>query len=224
MKGNNSVIWLWCTLLFFAGAIWGGAWPRSEFFLIENIHDLAEFGAAIATMVAVVIGLSAWKKQLRGQSDHDLARRLLLEAEKFKAQTLVISRSAENCLTSSSLHSADFSRLQEIMAGLREDLSNSDNCRARMEALLLEADVMWGQELRSRCAYLLELHDMCCYCVRDFLDFLDDPDDPSADKDLSWIEDKLSDSGWNLTEPERRTKMSQLTANASGYLKQKLVN
>ncbi|WP_156355029.1 hypothetical protein [Pseudomonas endophytica] len=211
-------------LLFFAGAAWSGVLPKADFFVAKDIHELAETGAAIATIFAVVFGLSAWKKQLRGQSDHELARKLLLETERLKAQALVITRTADNCKNSSNLQSADWSVLQKILSILRADLAKSHECRSNMEAILIEADVMWGDELRMYYSEVLELFDMCQLYIQSNLDFLDDTEIDMEGDDLSWIENRLSEGGWNLDERKRRERISILLSQATGYLKEKLVS
>lgn len=224
MKRDGWLIWAGCVLLFFAGAVWGGVLPKTDFFRVTDVHDLADIFGAIATVFAVAFGFSAWKKQLRGHTDHELAKRILLETERFKEQTLGITRTAENCLTSSNLHNADWSFLQEVLRILRSDLEKSDECRINMEALLIEADVIWGGELRTRYSGLRDLNDMCCLYIRSYLRFLEDPDDDSEGDDFSWVDDRLSQGGWNSDEHQRRENMNTLLTQATAYLKKKLVN
>lgn len=193
--------------------------------MINDIHDLSETCSAIATVFAVIFGVNAWKKQLRGQADHELARRMLLETEQLKAQVLNITKTSEDCITSENLLSADFAFFQKIMGLLRSELDKSDEARARMDALLLEANLMWGGELDSHYAEIYSLLDMCRHCVRSYLIFFDNPDGIGvSDEDLSWIEKALSAGGWTQGESEKRAKMSILTSSATEYLKQKLVS
>ena len=224
MKRSDPVVLVGCVLLFFAGAAWSGVFPKADFFVVDDIHELAEIGAAIATIFAVVFGIGAWKKQLRGLSDHELARKILLATEKFKAQTLVITRTADNCQNSSNLHSADWNFLQKILNILRADLENSNECRSNIEAILIEADVMWGDELRTHYSEVFELFDMCQLCIRGHLEFLDDPEGDIEGDDFSWIDGRLSEGGWNLDERQRRDNMAILLSQATGYLKEKLVS
>ncbi|WP_367239103.1 hypothetical protein AB1H94_17735 [Pseudomonas fulva] len=223
MTRNDLLIWAGCALLFFAGAIWGAAWPKSAFFSVSSFHDLTEIFAAVATVFAVVFGVSAWKNQLRGHSDHDLSRRVLVEAEKLKIQTMIITKSTSSCIDSHCVHMIDWGRLQEIKNSLRSSLQASEAARASMSALLIETDVVWGMELRSKYHDLLELNQLCCYYVRDFLEFMEDSESAGAE-DLSYVERKLVSGGWQLSEPERIVKMNELTSSASSYLKAKLVS
>ena len=223
MKRRDPVVWSGCALLFFAGAAWGGVLPKTDFFVVSDIHELAETGAAIATIFAVIFGFTAWKKQLRGQSDHELARKILLETEKLKAHTLVLTRTAENCQASSNLHSADWKIFQEILCVLRNDLARGDECLINLEALLIEVDVMWGGELRTHYKKALELFHMCLFCIRSHLDFLDNPDSDIQGDDFSWIDDRLAEGGWNQDEPTRRENVTALLSQATEYLKEKLV-
>lgn len=226
MKQKDLIVWSGCALLFCAGAVWGGVWPRADFFKIADIHDLLEIGSAIATIFAVVFGVSAWKKQLRGQSDHELARRVLLNAEKLKAQTLVMIWSARNCLGSNYIHFADWSKIQAILKELRADIANSDACRANLDAVLLETDIMWGDELRNSYHKIYELLGICRYCVQSYVDFLEDPDsdDEAGNDDLDWVEKRLAEGAWDRTEVEMRSQMSDFVSEASDYLKRKLVS
>jgi hypothetical protein len=41
------------------------------------VKDVATAGAAIVAAVVAVLGLRAWRRQLRGQTQYELARRLL---------------------------------------------------------------------------------------------------------------------------------------------------
>ena len=52
--------------------------------IITLIKDISLAVAAIITSYAALRGLNAWKTKLKGQIDHDLARRLLTTLFKYR--------------------------------------------------------------------------------------------------------------------------------------------
>jgi hypothetical protein len=52
--------------------------------LVTLIKDLILCGAAIAGAVIAIKGLNTWKRQLKGQSEYELSRRLLVTLFKYR--------------------------------------------------------------------------------------------------------------------------------------------
>ena len=70
-----------CLGIFFIGVIWIELIFLSDFWKVENVHDLFEIFGAVATSGAVLIALmtmNSWKQQAKAEADHELARRVVI--------------------------------------------------------------------------------------------------------------------------------------------------
>jgi hypothetical protein len=149
---RDWLVWLGCGSLFFAGAIWGHLLPGSNFFVITNIHDLAEIVAACATTFAVLlalVGLSAWKGQVIATSDHELARRsiVLIEKCKFSMPNFVNLAGSVAMLVSHRVEPTP-----GMVAEVQEEMNLLGEMHAEFRALEFESRAAWGES----CAQLFE--------------------------------------------------------------------
>lgn len=149
---RDWVVWLGCGFLFFAGAIWGRLLPGSNFFVVANVHDLAEIVAACATTFAVVlalIGLSAWKRQVIATSDHELARRsiVLIEKCKFSMPNFVNLASSVAMLISHRVEPTP-----GMVSEVQEEMNLLGKMHTEFRALEFESRAAWG----NSCAQLFE--------------------------------------------------------------------
>jgi hypothetical protein len=138
-------------------------------------------GAVIsAATIAVAIyfgrkGLHTWQKQLRGSADHDLARRLLIELYKLRdliqrARSPVIF-SYETSPFEGEAISADQKQASydATSRAYRRRLAAMDEARHPLLATMLEAEALWGTELKELMGQVFKLEREFVNYVRLYL-------------------------------------------------------
>jgi hypothetical protein len=132
---------------------------------ISITKDIATTLAALSAGVVAVLGLRAWKKQLKGKTEYELARRFLRaafnvrDAIKFVRNPFQTSGEIVHSLKESGLdidpNSSEFrAKSEKAIYGLRwKKLSEA---MSGLEIELLEAEVSWGSEIINRVKPLRE--------------------------------------------------------------------
>lgn len=224
---KDWVIWTGCVLLFGAGVLWGLIWTKADFFHVQNIHDLAEIASSIATVAAVFIALTVWKKQLRAQADHDLARRVVVSIERFKRATLSLIVDAKFCCGNSSLQYADYPLIERIEAGITSRLSTFDDETSTFEGLMVEARAIWGTELDDHLGHLREIAARTYDSNRQFLIFLNESANPdlqeTLEAEVDFVCDRLNALGLDGEPKNIYRGLNEFVAPADAYLKNKLM-
>jgi hypothetical protein len=127
--------------------------------ILQVINTLA---VLIGTYVAIR-GINAWKKQMRGSTDYQLARRYLKAAYKV--------REAIREARSSSIH------VEEMVAANKENEMNTNNLREKvrdamidLQVELMEAEVSWGKEVVSVNEILKKIANTLFVNIKMYLD------------------------------------------------------
>ncbi|MNJ39737.1 hypothetical protein D3C77_346180 [compost metagenome] len=172
---KDWVVWFGCFVLFGAGAVWGGVRFETDFFVVDNVHDLFEIFGAIATTVAVCVaasGLNSWKRQIRSAADHELARKVSVALHRYQAEVVNIWDSA------SSAHARlDYkvklggSLKDRVKENIDSDIGSAESARAEFQALMLECKAVWGSLLDVDAGRLIEFERHCSYCVKKYLNY-----------------------------------------------------
>jgi hypothetical protein len=154
----------------------------------------------IATAVGIYValaGLSTWKRQLKGQADHDLARRVLV--------TLYRYREAIKGLRNPAMSGNEFplppeaerngmSDAQIRYFGLSSAYQNRwlhvRDARIELDTSLLETEALWGDELRSKMfAEVFSLEWSLLVAVRHHLQL----NDPNENEETKRVIGKMAD-------------------------------
>lgn len=170
--GKDWVVWLGCVLLFSSGVVWAGIPIGTDFFVVEDIHDLVEMIAASGTFGAAIYGLNAWRSQLHAASDLELAKRLAVELMKYKNTAAEAFDSARFVLNQYPVGTDKLpdSFLDNMSKTLAVKLSNRETARAALMALILEAKAVWGREFGEGFNQILNFVERCNTCGRAFVD------------------------------------------------------
>jgi hypothetical protein len=215
-----------CALLFGAGIVWGQMWPKKDFFAVADIHDLAEILSSMATVAAVFIAMTAWRKQLRAQHDHDLARRIAIAGERFKRVTLEIVVDAHFCGTNSNLQYSSESLIERIRSNLRDRMTAHDAEMSSLNATLLEARALWGDQLDKAYEEIFSVSKGAYYCVNHFIGFLNESGNPDhqdgMEARITKFDEELSRRGLTGGPDDISEKISSMTSTADRFLKHKL--
>lgn len=172
---RDWVIWVGCTLLFCSGVVWGMIPDTKNFMTIASIHDLFDIFGAIATVVAVVFGIGAWRRQINGQADLDLARRLAVDALRFKEGALQAWVDAKFAVNQYPFGLSSLPRglLNQLSQSMDNRVKKRDALKLDFYAALQEARAIWGKEFSSNYDDLNELFLICNRCAQSFVSWAD---------------------------------------------------
>jgi hypothetical protein len=156
--------------------IWGGGKLELTFFKVANIHDLFEIFSSIATVAAVFLafsGVNAWRKQVRAQSDHELAHRVTVAALKYKEITCSAFDDVIFSVTQFHYAVEEVSRdyLDAYVERFELNLSRNYAARSEFLAVLLEARAAWGVGIKDKYLELLGLSEDFFYSIRAFIEW-----------------------------------------------------
>ena len=109
---------------------------------------ITAFAGVVVAGVLGRSGLKTWKKQIRGQNDHDLAMRMLVGLYKFE---MVLNESRapgiyahEIKIDSSKLLNGREGRFQRLELGLERRIEVVSAAFAELSATALNAKILWG--------------------------------------------------------------------------------
>lgn len=223
---KGLAVWIACFLLFAAGCVWAQIPIPTDFFKVANIHDAFDIASSTATVAAVFIALTAWRKQMRAQADHDLARRLLITADQYKNVTFQVLIDAQFCLANDVLQYSEWSLIDRIQSSLRDRLNSHDEAKSAFQADLLEARALWGDEMDRAYRDLREVGSNAALCVHHFLMFLNESGNPDVQDSLSSSLENyakyLSLEGLSSDPANISSKLQKITEEAETVLKIRL--
>lgn len=151
--------------------------------------DLILSGAAIMGAIVAIKGLSTWKRQLRGQSEYELSRRILVTLFKYRDAVAGVrhpvmwayempSPSEDESKSTSSEHVRFYGTSKAYQA--RWD--KVQNERTSLYADLLEGEAIWGDELKKLFKSLFNLEHELFTSVRHYIELIN-PDTKEASKE-----------------------------------------
>lgn len=156
--------------------------------VFATVKDVILATAAIVGAVVAVRGLNTWNRQLRGGVEYELARRVLRLTYRL--------RDALKAVRHPAIWAAEMPKPAESQAATmsRGEISHYGTAiayqarwqkvaevRSDLQAELLEAEVLWGSELRNRFDALNQLEHELFVAVRRHLEMVD-PQAPDARK------------------------------------------
>lgn len=144
---------------------------------IVPLRELVVTGAAAVGAVVAVLGLDAWKRQLKGQAEYDLAKRVL--------RLLYQYRDAIDAFRNPAMWNYEMPEPpEEEAAGMTPDQiryygrqkayqarwSRIRDVRAELYPELLEAEVLWDDELNALLKPIWKLENDLYFAVQDDLE------------------------------------------------------
>lgn len=134
---------------------------KDAFAVIGSV--MTGLGVVTASIIGFC-GLATWKRQIRGQNDHELSRRLLVELyrmrEKFQnyrrpwIYTHEVNREGDPVFRGSP---EDRHARREL--GFSRRIESLQESYAQVAALLFEAQALWGDEIVDRAMHIKRLID-----------------------------------------------------------------
>ena len=227
MLKKDFMVWILCVALFLCGVIWGSIKLRSDFYSVASIHDLFEILSSAATVVAVVFGLNAWRNQIKGESDHGLARRLAVLIMKHK-ETIKNAHNecrfaVNNCIVGFDQLPQDL--LRQVTNAACGRMSKAMDERAELLAALLEARALWGDEVANSLSEFCDSVNLLYGPVRLFNAAID-PELQIENKDafkerVVIVGERLEAEGWSDVNID--SKVENIARRASEIIKEKLL-
>lgn len=198
------------------------------------IKDLLISGAAITGAVVAVKGLGTWQRQLKGQTEYELSRRILVSLFKY--------RDAVNSVRNPTMWGHEMpSPSAEEAKGMSYETINHDGTskayqdrwdkvneqRASLYADILEAEAIWGPELQGLFEVIFKLENELFIKIRHYLQLIN-PETPQSTKEaLANIDSKGRDIMYDMSgdEPDAfKQDLLNAMRPIETYLKLKLKN
>ena len=194
--------------------------------------DIVLSGAAITGAVVAVKGLGTWQRQLKGQSEYELSRRILVTLFKYRDAINGVRHPAmwayemptpsEDEAKSMSLEKIRFYGTSKAYQA-RWDKVQSE--RTSLYADLLEAEAIWGNELKDLFKNVFGLEHELFTRVRHYIELINPDTDKESKEAISNIDKKGRDIMYdNLSDEPDEYKKDLISAieKIEKYLKPKL--
>ena len=200
--------------------------------IVTLLKDLVLSGAAITGAVVAVKGLGTWQRQLKGQSEYELSRRILVSEFKYRDAINGVRHPAmwayempsppeEEAKTMSREQIRFYGTSKAYQA--RWDKVQAE--RTTLYADLLEAEAIWGTELRELFKGVFDLEHELFTRIRHYVELIN-PDTYEATKEaIRNICNEARDIMYdNLSEEPDEYKQDLISAieEIEKYLKPKL--
>ena len=202
--------------------------------LVVLARDLILSGAAITGAVVAIKGLSTWQRQLKGQSEYDLSRRILVSLFKYRDTINGVrypAMWAYEMPTPPDEEAKGMSSDQIQFYGTSKTYQvrwdKVQNERTNLYADLLEAEALWGDELKELFKVVFDLEHELFTSIRHYIELIN-PDTNEASKEAirnidkkrrDIMYDDLSDGG-----DEYKNDLKVGVENIEKYLKPKLTH
>ena len=200
--------------------------------IVSLLKDLVLSGAAITGAVVAVKGLGTWQRQLRGQSEYELSRRILVTLFKYRDAINGVRHPAMWAYDMPSPPEEEaekMSREQLRFYGTskayqaRWDKVHTE--RASLYADLLEAEAIWGIELKNLLKKVFDLEHELFTRIRHYIELINPETEDASKEAIRKIDKKARDIMYDdLSEEPDEYKQDIISAIEAieKYLKPKL--
>lgn len=156
---------------------------------ISLAKDVVLIAAAFIGSWVAIRGLGTWQKQLKGKSEHDLSRRLLVSLFKYRDAINGVRHPAMWAAEMPSppeeeakAMSRDEIRFYGISKAYQARWDDVNQERTDLYADLLEAEALWGEDLKELYKVLFTLQHELLNDIRNFVELIN-PDTNRDDKE-----------------------------------------
>lgn len=144
--------------------------------------------AVIASFVAIM-GLNTWNRQLKGQVEYELTRRLLKSAFKIREALKVVRNPVMFGYEQSMPEKAEAEKMTNdqirhygTVRAYQARWDKVNEARAELQTDILEAEVIWGHVIQKKFRKLFELQGELFSVVQTYL-VATDPSKPQSSRD-----------------------------------------
>jgi len=155
---------------------------------VATLKDFVVMAASGVGAVVAILGLNAWKRQLKGQTEYDLSKRILRLCYLYRD---AVTDVRNPMMMGHEMPSPPDDEAQGMSESQKRYYGTQKAYEARWEKVrsarvdlypeLLEAEVLWDQQVRERLAPVFKLERTLLKAVQDEL-ALQDPDVPDMRK------------------------------------------
>jgi hypothetical protein len=131
----------------------------------------------IAGLVLASIGLSTWKKQLWGKTEYEISKKLLKATYKYREAVSAVRNPfipIQEMPNPPKDHPASTDDKKKSFYGIAAAYENRWNkvsgVRRELEAILLEAEVIWGVGIKTKLNHLFSVEKKLFLNLRRYLD------------------------------------------------------
>lgn len=216
----DLVVWGGCLLLFGAGVVWGGGKVELDFFKIASIHDLFDMFSSAATVFVVVFGFQLWRRQVNGQADLDLARKVAVHALRVKEASLEAWMDAQFSINQQAFgpNSLGVELKGKITEVMHDRLKTRESLQIDFLLVLQEARALWGIEFSKKYNKLVRLYFECNRCSRAYLSWVDSSGSESSkiqcSQTIQYVSSYLSTLGFLHAEGRMEKEINHLISDA----------
>lgn len=200
--------------------------------IVALLKDLVLSGAAITGAVVAVKGLGTWQRQLKGQSEYELSRRILVSVFKYRDAINGVRHPAMRAYEmplppedEAAKMSPEQIRLYGTSKAYQARWDKVQAERTSLYADLLEAEAIWGAELKQLFKKVFDLEHELFTRIRHYIELIN-PDTSEAKKEaITKINNKARDIMYDdLGEEPDEYKKDLISAieQIEKYLKPKL--
>lgn len=200
--------------------------------IVTLLKDLLLSGAAITGAIVAVKGLGTWQRQLKGQSEYELSRRILVSVFKYRdaingvrhpamwdyempsppeEETAKMSREQLRFYGTSKAYQARWNKVQTERTTLYADL--------------LEAEAIWGTDIKELFKEVFNLEHELFTRIRHYVELINPDTDEASKVAIRNIDKKNRDIMYdNLSDEPDEYKQDLVSAieKIEKYLKPKL--
>lgn len=200
--------------------------------IISLAKDLILSGAAITGAVVAIKGLGTWQRQLQGQSEYDLSRRLLVSLFKYRDSLNNVrnpfmwgnempspSEGEAKLMTPEKIRFFETSKAYEVR------WSKVSKERSSLYTDLLEAEALWGNELIDLFKIIFHLQNELFICINHYLEVINPDASNDSKKAIQSIRNKSRDimySDLSVQGDDFQKDLMASISNIEKYLKPKL--
>lgn len=144
--------------------------------LVSGVAEIAIACSAVVGAIVAVRGLNAWKSQQRGNAEYDLALKILTSVFRYRDALEGVRNPAMSNYEmphpdeeQANKMSHDEIRFFGLAGAYQARWQAVQEQKTTLYAALLEAEVLWGQELKETFERLYKLEHELHNCIRRYL-------------------------------------------------------
>ncbi|MCP4487357.1 MAG: hypothetical protein GY820_08575 [Gammaproteobacteria bacterium] len=168
--------------------------------VISVVKDIVLSGAAITGAVVAVKGLGTWQRQLKGQSEYELSRRILVTVFKYRDAIDGVRRSdmwpyemPSPSEDEAKTMDCEQKRFHGISKAYQARWDKVQIEKTSLYADLLEAEAIWGNELKNIFKRIFDLEHELFTRIRHYIELINPDTKESSKEALRRIDSKNRD-------------------------------
>jgi hypothetical protein len=200
--------------------------------IVSLVKDLILSGAAVTGAVVAIKGLGTWQRQLKGQSEYELSRRILVSLFKYRDSINGVRNPVMmgyEMPTPPENESKNMSYEQINYYGTSKAYQNRwdkvQKERTTLYADLLEAEALWGKELNDLFKIIFDLERELFINIHNYLTVINPDTDPAMKEAMQKIRKSKRDIMYSEFGDESEVYQNEFKAgveNIERYLKPRL--